>query len=57
MVYRENFPAFEEVICAKIHPAFHNCVSGHMLKHHSASFTPAFWIHHSFIDNFGQIGK
>ena len=34
----------------KVHPAFHDCVGGHMLKHHSASFSPEFWIHHSFID-------
>ena len=46
----DNFTAFESFIRDKIHPAFHDCVGGHMLQHHSASFTPEFWIHHSFLD-------
>ena len=46
----ENFTAFENFIRDRIHPALHDCVGGHMLKHHSASFTPEFWIHHSFVD-------
>ena len=45
-----NFTAFEKFVREKVHPAFHDCVGGHMLKHHSASFSPEFWIHHSFID-------
>ncbi|KAL9984350.1 hypothetical protein ACROYT_G006634 [Oculina patagonica] len=50
MTNEENFTTFEKYIRDKIHPAFHDCVGGHMLKHHFASFTPEFWIHHSFID-------
>ena len=45
-----NFTAFEKFIREKIHPAFHDCVGGHMLRHHSASFAPEFLIHHSFVD-------
>ena len=50
MTNDENFTAIEKFVREKVHPAFHDCVGGHMLKHHSASFTPEFWIHHSFID-------
>jgi len=49
-INHENFTAFEIFIRNTIHPIFHDCVGGHMLKHHTASFTPEFWIHHSFID-------
>lgn len=46
----ENFNEFESFTRKVIHPAFHDCVGGHMAKHHSAAFTPEFWIHHSFVD-------
>ena len=46
----ENFTVFEIFIRETIHRALHDCVDGHMLKHHSASFTAEFWIHHSFVD-------
>ena len=49
-IKNSNFTVFEKFIRDKIHPSFHDCVGGHMLKHHSASFTPEFWIHHSFVD-------
>ena len=49
-INNSNFTVFEKFIRNKIHPSFHDCVGGHMLKHHSASFTPEFWIHHSFVD-------
>jgi len=50
MINNENFTAFEIFIRNKIHPAFYDCIGGHMLKHVTASFSPEFWIHHSFID-------
>ena len=50
MINDENFTAFEVFIRNTVHPSFHDCVGGHMLKHHTASFTPEFWIHHSFVD-------
>ena len=49
-INNSSFTVFEKFIGDKIHPSFHDCVDGQMLKHHSASFTPEFWIHHSFVD-------
>ena len=46
----EAFDIFEQTVRESFHTKFHDCVGGHMGVHPTASFTPEFWLHHSFID-------